>query len=39
MRMDVLAKRVGAVADRPNYRLELAKPKTSILSTFWTRAA
>lgn len=39
MRMDVLAKRIGAGRDRPNYRLDLARPKSSALSTIWHRAA
>lgn len=39
MEMATLAKRVGAVRERPAFRVDFPKPETSILSTFWTKAA
>lgn len=41
MQMETLAKRVGAVRERPAFRLDFqrqAKPETSMLSTFWRAA-
>lgn len=41
MRMETLAKRVGAVRERPAFRLDFArpaKPESSYISTFWKAA-
>lgn len=38
MQMETLAKRVGAVRERPAFRVDFDR-KSSMLSTFWTKAA